>query len=263
MLPLTRSVVLATALALIVAGAAGASEHSLRTAAVPDFGPNVKILDPSMTTAQIKAIVDPIAAQQTSNEFGTERYALLFKPGNYGASVPLNFNVGYYTEVAGLGALPGQVTINGTVDVHNQCDATGFCVALTNFWRSLSNLTIHIVSAPKGGCDGAAEFWAASQAAPMRRVQIDSGLTTLFDFCSGPNYSSGGFIADSVLPGVVINGSQQQYLMRNSSVGTWTNAVWNQVFAGVQGAPAQSLPWLLYTYPSPRDRSLSRIPSYG
>ena len=62
---LTRSVVVATALALIVAGAAGASEHSLsRAAAVPDFGPNVKILDPSMTTAQIKAIVDPIAAQQ-------------------------------------------------------------------------------------------------------------------------------------------------------------------------------------------------------
>ena len=248
MLPLTRSVVLAIVLALIVAGAAGASEHSLsRAAAVPDFGPNVKILDPSMTTAQIKAIVDPIAAQQTSNEFGTQRYALLFKPGNYGASAPLNFNVGYYTEVAGLGALPSQVTINGTVDVHNQCDATGFCVALTNFWRSLSNLTIHIVSAPKGGCNGAAEFWAASQAAPMRRVQIDNGLTTLFDFCSGPNYSSGGFIADSVLPGVVINGSQQQYLVRNSSVGTWTNAVWNQVFAGVQGAPAQSFPSPPYT----------------
>ncbi|MDQ1455149.1 MAG: hypothetical protein QOH28_769 [Actinomycetota bacterium] len=248
MLSLARGVVLATALALIVAGAAGASAHSLRmTAAVPDFGPNVKILDPSMTTAQIKAIVDPIAAQQKSNEFGSERYALLFKPGNYGVSSPLNFNVGYYTEVAGLGALPSQVTINGTVDIHNQCDLTGFCVALTNFWRSLSNLTIHINAGPKGGCDGVAEFWAASQAAPMRRVQIDGGLTTLFDFCSGPNYSSGGFIADSVLPGVVINGSQQQYLMRNSSVGIWTNAVWNQVFAGVEGAPAQSFPTPPYT----------------
>jgi len=248
MLSLARGVVLATALALIVAGAAGASAHSLRTAAaVPDFGPNVKILDPSMTTAQIKAIVDPIATQQKSNEFGSERYALLFKPGNYGVSSPLNFNVGYYTEVAGLGALPSQVTINGTVDIHNQCDLSGFCVALTNFWRSLSNLTIHINAGPKGGCDGVAEFWAASQAAPMRRVQIDGGLTTLFDFCSGPNYSSGGFIADSVLPGVVINGSQQQYLMRNSAVGIWTNAVWNQVFAGVEGAPAQSFPTPPYT----------------
>jgi hypothetical protein len=78
-------------------------------------------------------------------------------------------------------------------------------------------------------------------------VQIDGGLTTLFDFCSGPNYASGGFIADSVLPGVVINGSQQQYLMRNGAVGTWTNAVWNQVFAGVQGAPAQSFPNPPYT----------------
>jgi hypothetical protein len=248
MLSFARSVVLTTAVALLVAGAAGATPHSLRTAAaVPDFGPNVKILDPSMTTAQIKGIVDPIATQQKSNEFGTQRYAMLFKPGNYGAPAPLNFNVGYYTEVAGLGALPGQVTINGTVDIHNQCDASGSCVALTNFWRSLSNLTIHIDAGPKGGCDGAAEFWAASQAAPMRRVQIDGGLTTLFDFCTGPNYSSGGFIADSVLPGTVINGSQQQYMVRNSSVGVWTNAVWNQVFAGVQGAPAQSFPNPPYT----------------
>jgi hypothetical protein len=45
-----------------------------------------------------------------------------------------------------------------------------------------------------------------------------------------------------VLPGVVINGSQQQYLARNSTVGTWTNGVWNQVFAGVIGAPAQFFP---------------------
>ena len=104
MLSLTRGVVLATALALIVAGSAGATAHTLRmAAAVPDFGPNVKILDPSMTTAQIKAIVDPIATQQKSNEFGPERYALLFKPGTYGVSGPLNFKVGYYTEVAGLG----------------------------------------------------------------------------------------------------------------------------------------------------------------
>ena len=38
---------------------------------------------------------------------GTERYALLFKPGTYGtAEHPLSIKVGYYTEVAGLGAVP-------------------------------------------------------------------------------------------------------------------------------------------------------------
>src|ERR1041384_3502497 len=73
----------------------------------PDFGPNVKIFDPSMTTSQIKAVVDDIANQQVSNEFGTQRYALLFKPGSYGSPAdPLNFQVGYYTDVARLRRAP-------------------------------------------------------------------------------------------------------------------------------------------------------------
>jgi hypothetical protein len=254
-----RSVVLMTTLALIVAGAAGASQHSQKTAAaVPDFGPNVKIFDPSMSTSTIKAAVDAIATQQVSNEFGTQRDALLFMPGTYGTSAaPLNFDVGYYTEVAGLGALPGQVTVNGTIDVYNQCNPDG-CFALTNFWRSLSNLTINIDTSHKSGCKAAGEFWAASQAAPMRRVQINNGFTTLMDFCTGPSFASGGFIADSVVPGFVLNGSQQQYLVRNSAIGTWSNAVWNQVFAGVKGAPAQSFPsppyTTLATNPASRER---------
>src|SRR4029078_6222664 len=48
------------------------------------------------------------------------------------------------------------------------------------------------------------------------------------------------------------------YLVRNSSIGTWSNAVWNQVFAGVQGAPAQSFPsppyTTLATNPASRER---------
>ena len=58
-----------------------------------------------MSTSEIKATVDAIATQQVSNEFGTQRYALLFMPGTYGSAAdPLNFQLGYYTEVAGLGA---------------------------------------------------------------------------------------------------------------------------------------------------------------
>src|SRR5450759_3351912 len=102
---------------------------SAPTRAQPDFGPNVKILDPSMSTSQIKTIVDGIASQQISSQFGTGRYAVLFKPGTYGASAaPLNFQIGYYTDVAGLGALPTDVTINGTIDVYNQC----FAITLPN-----------------------------------------------------------------------------------------------------------------------------------
>jgi hypothetical protein len=228
--------------AVAISGAAAASQHP--AAAVPDFGPNVKIFDPSMSTAEIKATVDAIAAEQVSNQFGTQRYALLFKPGTYGTPEnPLNFQVGYYTEVAGLGSSPGDVVVNGTIDVYNQCFGPGDCTALVNFWRSLSNLTINV--AGKSGCQ-TGEFWATSQAAPMRRVHVN-GFMTLMDYCSAPSFASGGFIADSQLSGVVVNGSQQQYLVRNSSVGTWTNGVWNQVFAGVEGAPPQSFPNPPYT----------------
>ncbi|HJQ03227.1 MAG TPA: hypothetical protein VJ851_16645 [Jatrophihabitans sp.] len=206
----------------------------------PDLGAGVYVFDPSMPTSQIQQTVDAVAAQQLANQFGTQRYALLFKPGSYGtAADPLNFQVGYYTEVAGLGASPDDVIINGSVDVRNQCDSGG-CVALNNFWRSLSNLTINVTN-PDFGCY-TGEFWAVSQAAPMRRVHIN-GLTTLMDYCTGPSFANGGFIADSRFDGsTVINGSQQQFFVRNSVLDGWTNGVWNQVFAGVTGAPAQCFP---------------------
>jgi hypothetical protein len=231
---------------LAVFGGAGiASETAAAAATAPDFGPNVKIFDPSMSTGEIKASVDSIAAQQVSNQFGPERYALLFKPGVYGSSAaPLNFQVGYYTEVAGLGSSPADVAVNGTIDVYNQCFGPGDCTALVNFWRSMSNLTINV--AGKGGCQFG-EFWATSQATSLRRVDVN-GFATLMDYCSAPAFASGGFIADSRFAGsVVVNGSQQQYLVRDSDIDFWTNAVWNQVFAGVRGAPAQSFPSPPYT----------------
>jgi hypothetical protein len=206
----------------------------------PNFGQNVYVFDPTMPQSQIQATVDAIASQQVSNQFGTQRYALLFEPGTYGSSAaPLNFQVGYYTAVAGLGASPNDVVINGSIDVYNQCFG-GSCIALVNFWRSLSNLTINVTN-PTFGCH-TGEFWAVSQAAPMRRVKIN-GLTTLMDYCSAPSFASGGFIADSEFNNsTVINGSQQQWLVRNSKLDGWTNGVWNQVFSGVVGAPAQCFP---------------------
>ncbi len=210
----------------------------------PAFGPNVYVFTPDMPQSQIQSTVDAIAAQQVPNQFGTQRYALLFEPGTYGtAADPLIFQVGYYTEVAGLGAAPGDVTVNGTIDVYNQCfpttDGSSNCIALDNFWRSLSNLTINVAGGT--GCQTATEFWAVSQAAPMRRVVVN-GLTSLMDYCSaGPQFASGGFIADSAFTGsTVINGSQQQFLVRNTNLDGWTNGVWNQVFAGSPGAPPQS-----------------------
>jgi len=225
------------------AGAAPSAGHPVAPARAaagqPYLGPNVYVFDPSMPQSQIQQAVDAIAAQQVGNQFGTARYALLFKPGTYGSAAnPLNFQVGYYTEVAGLGKSPADVVINGSVYVRNQCDSSG-CIALNNFWRSLSNLTINVTN-PDFGCY-TGEFWAVSQAAPMRRVHV-IGQTTLMDYCTGPSFASGGFIADSRFDGTVINGSQQQFFVRNSELTNWTNGVWNQVFAGDTGAPAQCYP---------------------
>lgn len=261
--PIRRQVgrMLAIGLAVVTAGSlTGTSATAASTApqATPDLGPNVTIFDPSMPVSEIQATLDAVYARQVDNEMGTSRYAFLFKPGTYGTGTqPLQVKVGYYTEIAGLGASPGDVVINGKVEVYNRCLAgggTSNCLALVNFWRTLSNLSIHINAAGQDGCRASANFWAVSQAVSLRRVQVSGGNLSLMDYCTaGPQWASGGFIADSTLP-FVINGSQQQWLTRNSTVQGWSNGVWNQVFAGVQGAPDES------SFPNPPYTTLATTP---
>ncbi|MBB4905230.1 glycoside hydrolase family 55 protein [Actinophytocola algeriensis] len=222
------------------------------------LGPNVTVFDPSTPVEQIQAVLDATHAAQVDAEMGTARQAFLFKPGTYGtAEKPLQIKVGYYTEIAGLGASPTDVVINGKVEVYNRCLAdggTGNCLALVNFWRTLSNLTIDIDAAGQDGCRASANFWAVSQAVSLRRMNITGGGLSLMDYCTaGPQYASGGFIADSRLPATT-NGSQQQWLTRDSEVESWSNAVWNQVFSGVVGAPADD------TFPAPPYTTLDTTP---
>ena len=244
---LALGAILALGAAWLLAGGAPDSANRTASSGQPDFGPNVYVFRPSMPPSHIQAMVNSIASRQAGNQFGNQRYALLFEPGTYGsAKDPLFLQVGYYTSVAGLGASPGDVVINGAVDSFNQClpptaPATSNCTALDNFWRSLSNLTINFPAPPSGApCRRAAEFWATSQASPVRRVEFN-GPTSLMDYCSKPSYASGGFIADSKFSGSpVLSGSQQQFLVRNSTLDGWSNGLWNQVFSGDVGAPAQN-----------------------
>ncbi len=225
--------------AAVPAGVASAAPSMCPGANVAAFGPNVCVFNDTMSQATIQSDLNSIATQQVSNQFGTQRYAVFFAPGTYGSSTdPLIFTVGYYTSVAGLGLSPGDVVINGSINVYNQCFGSN-CIALDNFWRSLSNLTINVTGGT--GCQAATDFWAVSQAAPLRRVDIN-GKLSLMDYCNGsPDYASGGFIADSQFTGsTVVNGSQQQWVTRNSNLDGWSNGVWNQVFCGDNGAPAQN-----------------------
>ena len=239
---------------IVAAACFAATTAAAEAPAAPSFGSSVHVFNPARDQSSIQAELDEISGAQVHNEFGSRRDAVLFEPGTYGsADNPLIFQVGYYTSVAGLGQSPGDVVINGEIEVFNSvCSGTGTnfgCFALTNFWRSLSNLTINVtrskspsyVPAPPdpGGpfCEQSNEIWAVSQASPIRRLAVN-GFTTFMDYCGPKAFASGGFVADSRL-GVVLNGSQQQWVTRNSKIDFWINGVWNQVFSGVVGAPAE------------------------
>ncbi|MEV7462082.1 coagulation factor 5/8 type domain-containing protein [Streptomyces rubiginosohelvolus] len=193
-----------------------------------DLGPNVHVFDPS--TPDIQGKVDEIFKKQESAQFGLDRHALMFKPGTYD---DINAQIGFYTQIAGLGLNPNDTTFNGDVTV----DAGWFDGNATqNFWRSAENLTLNPVSGTNR--------WAVSQAAPFRRMHVKGGLNLAPD---GYGWASGGYIADSKIDGEVGPYSQQQWYTRDSSVGGWVNGVWNMTFSGVEGAPANSFPEPPYT----------------
>src|SRR5262245_43291175 len=173
-------------LALLLSASVGAATAGAAPPAPPGLGPNVTVSDPRMPATEIQATVDAIHAQQVDDEMGTNRYALLFKPGVYGSpGNPLQMKVGYYTEVAGLGASPSDVTINGKIEVYNRClegGGTSNCHALVNFWRTLSNLSLDVNALGQDGCRASADFWAVSQAVSMRRVKVSGANLSLMDY---------------------------------------------------------------------------------
>ncbi|MFF5183421.1 coagulation factor 5/8 type domain-containing protein [Streptomyces sp. NPDC000345] len=221
----------APALAGMSAAPASATPRAARPRLLPgggDLGPNVLVFDPS--TPDIQARLDEVFRQQESAQFGTGRYALLFKPGTYHG---LNAQLGFYTSIAGLGLSPDDTTINGDVTV----DAGWFGGNATqNFWRSAENLAL----VPANGTNR----WAVAQAAPFRRMHVHGGLNLA---PTGYGWASGGYIADSRVEGQIGPYSQQQWYTRDSAIGSWLNGVWNMVFSGVEGAPAQSFPSPPYT----------------
>lgn len=201
----------------------------------PDLGPNVHVYDPSMPASQIQGELDAIYEQQHTNQFGTERHAALFKPGDY----PLDIKVGFYTQIAGLGLLPDDVNVNGHVRVEADWlqqgdDPDNLGNATQNFWRGAENLSVTVP-------EGQIERWAVSQAAPYRRMHLNTLGVQLWNGYDG--WASGGLYADTKISGWVESGSQQQWLTRNTELdGGWSGSVWNMVFVGSTGTPAANFP---------------------
>jgi len=193
----------------------------------PDFGPNVFVFDSKMPMETIQSKVDEVFKQQESSQFGPGRYAFLFHPGEYN----LDVNVGFYTEVLGLGLSPDAVSISG--QVHSEADWMKGNATCT-FWRSVSGMAV----TPMDGTNR----WATSQATPFRRMHIKGNLVL-----DDGGWSSGGFIADSRIDGTINSGSQQQYFLRNTSMGNWKGANWNMFFLGDVNPPSGEWPKPAYT----------------
>lgn len=99
--------------------------------------------------------------------------------------------------------------------------------ALCNFWRGAENVQVNENI-----------NWAVSQAVSLRRLQVN-GNVDLFALADDNEvgYASGGFMADTKITGVLNSGPQQQWMTRNSDLGSFTGSNWNLVFAGTMGAP--------------------------
>jgi hypothetical protein len=243
--------------------AASGPPPALPTSDTPDFGPDVQIFDPAEPAANIQAAITAAFNSELLSptaQFGNQRFVFLFKPGTYNGQ--LFANLGFYTTIAGLGLNPDDVSFpKGDMNVDSGWNLGDQANATQNFWRSVENMAI----TPSNGTDR----WAVSQAAPMRRLHIRGNLT-MGPSNQGPGrgFSSGGFIADSHIDGQVTSGSQQQWYTRDSSMGSWAGGVWNMVFSGVHGAPAQGFPTtnkdtVLATTPVSREKPYLYIDAAG
>lgn len=198
------------------------------------FGENVYIFDGNDSTETIQQKVDEIFTKQQKNQFGEERYAILFKPGTYSNS--LHVETGFYTQVAGLGISPtdtvvGNVNAKAEWMISNKPNGDLNYNATCNFWRSVENLTLNITTDTSKQKE---VIWAVSQGTSFRRMNVIGNLAIQ----QNGGYASGGFLADSKISEKVTAWSQQQWLTRNSSCKTWEGGVWNLNFVGMSsGVP--------------------------
>jgi hypothetical protein len=198
------------------------------------FGDRVLVFNSAMPASKINTYIQDIYNKQRTNQFGNEHYAFLFLPGVYQG---VDVKVGYNTHVAGLGLLPDDVKIIGAVRTQdgnpaNPAHPDQSPGALDNFWRTVENLaitpTLGSITWPAHVVPSNQNVWAVSQAAPIRRIHIINGDLRLFEL----GWSSGGFMADSKIDGIVEAGSQQQWVSRDSEWKTWEHGNWNIVGIG-------------------------------
>ena len=188
------------------------------------FGPNVRVFSPSDSAAEIDREIEEIFRRQHHSQFGDRRYALMFLPGDY--TKLKTVNVGYYTQVLGLGRSPMDVRLSNVKTPAALENNNATC----NFWVGIENLSI---ADTDNNDDPYFGFqWAVSQAAPARRLFVER--KAVFDWFYG--WASGGYVADCIFQKQAGSFSQQQYYSRSSRIdGGFYGVNWNNVIHGCTG----------------------------
>lgn len=202
---------------------------------IQKFGKNMYVFNENDDIEQVSGVVEEIFERQHYSQFGTDRYTLAFKPGDYTNIEAGSFNMGYYTQMIGLGKTPYDVQIkNVTTPPALSMGDNVTC----NFWVNIENLTIKKTE-EVDGIFGNSFKWAVSQAAPARRLNIERPTFCQWGY-NKPDWASGGYIADTKFHDVVGSYTQQQYYYRNCEFSDTTfdgltsifGVNWNQLIQG-------------------------------
>jgi len=187
----------------------------------PEWPSTVMVFEPGQ--ANIREMYEKrteILRDRKPGHFSEQRLAALFKPGKYW----VDLNVGYYTQVLGLGENADDVVFAGNRGVYAPAMDPGAAGSLDTFWRGAENFK----SEAWWGL-----MWAVSQAAPLRRVHVARDLL----LSDNGGFASGGFSANVKIEGGTKYDRQQQWFTRNSEM-KWADAhFWNYVFMGSGGLP--------------------------
>ncbi len=230
---------------------------------IEKFGRDTYVFNENDDIEQVSDVIEEIFEGQHYNQFGTERYSLAFKPGDYTDMDAASFNMGYYTQMIGLGKTPYDVQIkNVTTPPALSMGDNVTC----NFWVNIENLTIKKTE-EVDGIFGNSFKWAVSQAAPARRLNIERPTFCQWGY-NKPDWASGGYIADTKFHDVVGSYTQQQYYYRNcefsdSTFGGLTaifGVNWNQL---IQGSVIQNPAELKDNSQNPFDIGVQLLESNG
>ena len=192
------------------------------------FGDKILLFSPTDNMDSVAANLGEIDRRLFGREMDPDRYALLFKPGDYREAGLIN--VPFYVHIAGLGATPYDVEVSNIHTPPHLRDGTGTCT----FWRSAENLS---VIGPETYDEPETFKWAVSQAAPIRRVFSNRTLRTQW----GNGWVSGGYAADCRFDAPAGSDHQQQWYYRNSILnkgrGDFREEKYNYCFQGVEFGP--------------------------